>query len=250
MSSELPSQSRTQAAAITSAMVLAAGLGTRMAHLTETRPKPLIEVAGITLLDRVLDGLTAAGLTRAVINVHYLADQIEAHLKHRATPEIVISDERDIRLETGGGVAKALSHFGGAPFAIQNADCFWIEGIGSNIARLAAAFDPEIMDGLLLLTVGANASGYDGRGDFEMDQLGRLKRRPPGRMAPFVFAGASIASPALFANAPSGAFSLNTVWDDAISRGRLYGIRMEGIWMHVGTPEAVREAEERLRDHG
>ncbi|MEO0798367.1 MAG: nucleotidyltransferase family protein [Pseudomonadota bacterium] len=233
----------------THAMVLAAGLGTRMQHLTADKPKPLIEVAGRTLLDRVLDQIEAAGIERAVVNVHYLADQIERHLASRRSPSITISDERDARLETGGGVKRALPLLGGQPFIIQNADCFWIEGIGQNLQRLIAAWDEDRMDALLLLTGAADTSGYEGRGDFQMDAVGQLQRRKPNTDAPFVFAGASIASPRLFRETPDGAFSLNRIWDRAIDDGRLFGVRMDGIWMHVGTPDAIDEAERRLQDH-
>ncbi|MEO1694512.1 MAG: nucleotidyltransferase family protein [Pseudomonadota bacterium] len=232
---------------ITTAFVLAAGLGSRMRHLTQATPKPLIEVAGRSLLDRVLDGLVAAGVNKAVVNVHYLADQIETHLAQRDDPAIVISDERGERLETGGGVKHALLELGAAPFLIQNADCFWLDDSGANIARLCAAWDPARMDALLLLTHADAAIGYDGRGDFDSDADGRLQRRQPEHSAPFVFAGASIAAPALFDDAPDGPFSLNVVWDRALVRGRLYGVAMAaGTWMHVGTPEAVADAERRL----
>ncbi|MEM1306769.1 MAG: nucleotidyltransferase family protein, partial [Pseudomonadota bacterium] len=192
---------------ITTAFVLAAGLGSRMRHLTQATPKPLIEVAGRTLLDRVLDGLAAAGVNKAVVNVHYLADQIEAHLATRDDPAIVISDERGERLETGGGVKQALAELGAAPFLIRNADCFWLDDSGANIARLCAAWDAARMDALLLLTDADAAIGYDGLGDFDRDADGRLQRRQPEHAAPFIFAGASIAAPALFDDAPDGPFS-------------------------------------------
>ena len=230
------------------AMVLAAGLGTRMRHLTAERPKPLVPVAGVTLLDRVLDRMAASGIERAVVNVHYKAGMIEAALAKRTRPRIEISDERDVLLETGGGVRRALPRLGDAPFLIQNADCFWIDGIGDNIARLRQAWRDDAMDALLLLTGSANAIGYDGRGDFNMDAAGRLTRRASNRDAPFVFCGASIAHPRLFKDTPEGAFSMNLVWDRAIAAGRLHGVRMDGVWMHVGTPEARAEAERRLVD--
>jgi len=233
---------------ISSAMVLAAGLGSRMRHLSADRPKPLIEVAGRALLDRVLDRLVEAGIARAVVNVHYLADQIEAALKLRSAPLIEISDERDARLETGGGVKRALPLLGDGPFLIMNSDCIWQEGFGRNLDRLMQAWDDSEMDALLLVTSATDSLGYDGRGDFHMDQLGRLSRRREGEDAPHVFTGASIAHPRLFDGAPDGAFSMNHVWNEAIASGRLFGVRMDGLWMHVGTPEARAAVEIRLAD--
>lgn len=229
---------------VTTAMVLAAGLGTRMRPLTDALPKPLVRLKGKPLIDHVLDRLSAGGITRAVVNVHHMADQIEAHLAGRTQPAITISDERDALLDTGGGVVRALPLLGGKPFLIHNSDSVWIEGVGSNIARLAAAFDPERMDSLMLLALGATSLGYDGHGDFVMAPDGQLARRGEGKEAPFVFAGASIAHPRMFESAPEGRFSLNKLWDRAIANGRLYGLRLDGTWMHVGTPQAVDEAEQ------
>jgi MurNAc alpha-1-phosphate uridylyltransferase len=228
------------------AFVLAAGMGTRMRPLTDTTPKPLVRLAGRPLLDHVLDRIGAAAIETAVVNVHHHADQIERHLAGRRQPRIVISDERAALLETGGGAVKALPLLGPGPFLIHNSDTVWIEGVGSNIERLMAAWDPEKMDALLLVAIGASSLGYEGHGDFTMDADGLLARRSSHREAPFVFAGVSIAHPKLFDGAPEGAFSLNVPWDRAIERRRLYGARLEGTWMHVGTPEALREAEERL----
>jgi len=228
---------------ITTAMVLAAGLGKRMRPLTDAVPKPLVRLKGKPLLDHVLDRLADGGITRAVVNVHYKADQIEAHLAGRMHPEIVISDERDALLETGGGVVRALPLLGDAPFLIHNSDSVWIEGVGSNIARLIEAFDPKRMDSLLMLALGASSLGYGGQGDFVMAPDGLIARRGESRQAPFVFTGVSIAHPRLFDSAPAGPFSLNVVWDRAIREGRLYGFRLDGAWMHVGTPEALIEAE-------
>jgi MurNAc alpha-1-phosphate uridylyltransferase len=211
---------------VTTAMVLAAGLGTRMRPLTDVVPKPLVRLKGKPLLDHVLDRLDAGGIKRAVVNVHHFPEQIEAHLKGRTRPAITISDERGQLLETGGGVIKALPLLGNAPFLIHNSDSVWIEGVGSNIARLIKAFDP------------------DGRGDFVMSSDGLLERRGERRVAPFVFTGVSIAHPRMFKDAPQGRFSLNTLWDRAISKGRLYGMRLDGAWMHVGTPQSVDEAEQ------
>lgn len=228
---------------ITTAMVLAAGLGKRMRPLTDVVPKPLVRLKSKPLIDHVLDRLAAGGIKRAVVNVHYLPDLIEAHLASRTNPGIIISDERDALLDTGGGVVRALPLLGDAPFLIHNSDSVWIEGVGSNIARLIQAFDPDRMDSLMLLALGATSLGYDGHGDFAMDADGVLSRRGERREAPFVFTGVSIAHPRLFEDAPKGAFSLNTLWDRAIDRGRLFGLRLEGAWMHVGTPQSVEEAE-------
>ncbi|WBT40466.1 MULTISPECIES: nucleotidyltransferase family protein [Hyphomicrobium] len=224
-------------------MVLAAGLGKRMRPLTDVVPKPLVRLKSKPLIDHVLDRLAAGGIKRAVVNVHYLPDLIEAHLASRTNPAIIISDERDALLDTGGGVVRALPLLGDAPFLIHNSDSVWIEGVGSNIARLIQAFDPDRMDSLMLLALGATSLGYDGHGDFAMDADGVLSRRGERREAPFVFTGVSIAHPRLFEDAPKGAFSLNTLWDRAIDRGRLFGLRLEGAWMHVGTPQSVEEAE-------
>lgn len=225
------------------AMVLAAGLGKRMRPLTDAVPKPLVRLAGKALIDHVLDRIAEAGIPRAVVNVHYLADQIVAHLAGRKSPIIVISDERDTLLDTGGGVVRALPKLGDAPFLIHNSDSVWIEGLGGNLDRLISAFDAQSMDGLLLLAPVASSIGYDGPGDFQMDGDGRLTRQTGARIAPFVFAGVSMCHPRLFRGAPDGAFSLNRLWDRAISEKRLYGVRLEGQWMHIGTPNAVAEAE-------
>jgi MurNAc alpha-1-phosphate uridylyltransferase len=225
------------------AMVLAAGLGLRMRPLTDTLPKPLVRVGGKTLLDHVLDRLAEAGVERAVVNVHYLAEQIERHLAGRPVPQIAISDERDNLLDTGGGVVKALPELGSAPFFHVNADTIWIDGVRSNLVRLAESFDPDRMDALLLLAPTAASIGYSGRGDFGMTPDGRLHRRAEREVVPFVYAGAALLTPALFRDAPAGAFSLNRLFDRAIENDRLYGMRLEGVWMHVGTPDAIPVAE-------
>lgn len=229
---------------VTTAMVLAAGLGTRMYPLTQRMPKPLVPLKGKPLIDHVLDRLEAGGVSRAVVNVHHFADQIEAHLAGRKKPAITISDERGELLDTGGGVVKALPLLGRAPFLIHNSDSFWIDGLGSNIARLVSTFDPDRMDSLMLLALGVTSLGYDGHGDFVMAQDGALERRGERREAPFAFTGVSIAHPRLFEDAPEGRFSLNVVWDRAIARGRLFGLRLDGVWMHVGTPQSVTDAEQ------
>ena len=226
------------------AMVLAAGLGTRMRPLTDTLPKPLVKVAGQALLDHVLDRLADAGVETAVVNVHHMADQIESHLKGRTRPRIEISDERGELLDTGGGVVKALKRLGPEPFLHMNSDTLWIEGVTPNLPRLAAGFDPARMDILLLLASTTASIGYEGRGDFVMAPDGRLARRAERQVAPFVYAGAAMLSPAQFADAPAGKFSLNTMFDRAIEAGRLYGLRLEGTWMHVGTPAAAIKAAE------
>jgi MurNAc alpha-1-phosphate uridylyltransferase len=224
-------------------MVLAAGLGTRMRPLTDTVPKPLVAVAGKALIDYMLDRLADAGVELAVVNVHYFADKIEKHVKARTRPKIVISDERAELLDTGGGVMKALPLLGPGPFFHVNSDTVWIEGVTPNLTRLAGMFEPEKMDGLLLLAATASSIGYDGRGDFSMAPDGRLAWRAERDVAPFVYAGAAILSPALFKDVPAGAFSINRLFRKAVEAGRLYGSRLEGTWMHVGTPQSVRAAE-------
>lgn len=237
---------RTMKAKPTTAMVLAAGLGTRMRPLTNATPKPMVRLAGRPLLDHALDKLSAAGIDKAVVNVHYLPEQIERHLQTRRRPKIHISDERGELLDTGGGVMRALPMIGSGPFIVHNSDTFWVEGVGANLTRLLNAWDGERMDCLMLLALAASSLGYDGAGDFVMAADGRLSRRPEREMAPFVFAGVSINSPALLEGAPQGRFSLNRLWDRAAEQGRLYGLRLEGTWMHIGTPDALEEAEKWL----
>lgn len=224
-------------------MVLAAGRGERMRPLTEKTPKPLVQVAGKALIDHVLDRLAAAGVERAVVNVHHLADQIERHLKNREAPQIAISDERGALLDTGGGVVKALPLLGNAPFFHLNSDTIWIDGVKPNLDRLAETFDPAAMDALLLLAPLTTSIGYAGSGDFTMDPDGRLKRRAESQVAPFVYAGAAVLRPELFQDAPAGAFSLTRLFDRTAEAGRLHGLRLEGVWMHVGTPAAIKLAE-------
>ena len=234
--------------AVTRAFVLAAGLGKRMRPITATTPKPLVEVAGKSLVDYALDRIAEAGIPETVVNVHYLADLMEAHLvRRRGGPAITISDERDKLLETGGGVKKALPLLGTAPFMVLNSDSFWLEGPQPNLRRLVAAWDPERMDMLLLLASAATSLGYDGPGDFHMDKEGRLARRAEREVSPFVYAGVAILKPELFADTPEGSFSLNLLFDRTIAADRLFGLRLDGQWLHVGTPEALREAEERVK---
>lgn len=228
------------------AMVLAAGLGLRMQPLTARVPKPLVEVGGRPLLDHVLDRLDAAGVEQAVVNVHYLADQIVAHVNGRTRPRVTISDERDAILGTGGGVVRALPLLGEAPFFHVNSDTIWIEGPRPNLDRLAGAFNAQRMDALLLMAPTATSIGYEGRGDYAMGPDGLLHKRAERAVAPFVYAGAAILSPALFADAPAGAFALTRLFDRAEETGRLHGLRLEGAWMHVGTPDAIVAAERAL----
>jgi MurNAc alpha-1-phosphate uridylyltransferase len=226
-----------------SAMVLAAGLGERMRPLTNAVPKPLVKVRGKPLIDYALDKLAGAGVELAVVNVHYLADAIERHLAGRSRPKIVISDERNELLGTGGGVVNCLAKLGNAPFFHVNSDSLWLDGVDPNLARLAARFDPQRMDALLLLAPAAGSIGYAGRGDFSMRPDGRLRARGEREVAPFVYAGAAILAPALFAGAPAGAFALTRLFRRAEDAGRLFGLRLDGLWMHVGTPEAIVAAE-------
>ena len=225
-------------------MVLAAGLGLRMRPLTDNMPKPLVQVAGAALLGHVLDKLADAGVEEAVVNVHYLPDQIIAHTATRSRPKVTISDERDQVLGTGGAVVKALPLLGTEPFFHLNADTMWIDGVRPNLARLAEAFDPSRMDILLLMAPTAHSIGYAGAGDYAMLTDGALRRRKENQVVPFVYAGVAILSPALFADAPAGEFSLTRLFDRANEQERLFGLRMDGLWMHVGTPDAVIAAEE------
>lgn len=230
-------------ATLESVMVLAAGLGTRLRPLTDKLPKPLVPVAGKPLIDHILDRLAAANFSHAVLNVHHLADLLEAHVAARASPRITISDERTHLLDSGGGVLKALPLLGTKPFLIHNCDSIWTEGAVSNLARLAECWDETTMDCLLLLAPAASSLGYRGRGDFALEASGRLRRRTAEESVPFAFAGVSVAHPRLFEGAPQGPFSLNRPWDAAIARGRAFGIVLDGSWMHVGDPAAVTAAE-------
>jgi len=225
------------------ALVLAAGRGARMRPLSAMTPKPLIEVAGKALIDHVFDRLEEAGVRRFVVNVHYLADLIEVHVRRRAGDRVTISDERGALLDTGGAVAKALPLLGAGPFVVANADTFWIEGASSTLDRLIASFDPDRMDGLLLLAPTVGAVGYHGSGDFDLTCDGLVARRGERMIAPFAYAGCAVFSPGAFADVPSGRFSLNLVFDRLIAERRLCGMRLDGIWLHVGTPEAIAEAE-------
>ncbi len=229
------------------AMVLAAGLGIRMRPHTNTLPKPLVPVADKALIDHVLDRLSDAGVERAVVNIHHLADKMQQHLADRRRPQIVLSDERGLLLGTGGGIKKALPQLGGTPFYLINADTIWIDGVKPNLARLAEAFDARSMDALLLLAPAAGSIGYSGRGDYAMTPDGSLRKRGEREVVPFVYAGAAILSPALFDGAPDGEFPLTDLFNRAAEQGRLRGLRLEGLWMHVGTPQAIAAAEDAIR---
>jgi MurNAc alpha-1-phosphate uridylyltransferase len=233
----------------TTAMVMAAGLGKRMRPLTATRPKPLIEVAGKPLIDHVLDRLKAAGVKKAVVNVHYLADAIEGHLQHRAKGmEFAVSDERAKLLETGGGIARALPMIDSDPFIAVNADNLWIDGPVDALKLLASGWDEARMDALLLVVPLAQAHCHNGRGDFHMSPTGSLTRRRPRGVAPFVYTGIQLVSKRLFAgDLPDGPFSTNVLWDRAIARGRLFGAVHQGLWFDIGRPENIRMTEEMLR---
>jgi N-acetyl-alpha-D-muramate 1-phosphate uridylyltransferase len=232
---------------ITTAMLLAAGLGTRMKPLTDTKPKPLIEVAGRTLVDRVLDKLVAQGVTRAIVNVHYLADQMEKHLRARKDLEIIISDERALLLETGGGVVKALPLLGDEPFFVVNTDVTWATKGDQTFAKMAAAYDPAKMDALLLLADMKETLGFRGAGDFCLAQDGRLIRRGDKPTAPYVFAGTHITRGELLRGYEAKPFSANIYWNAFDKAGRLYGAVMSPFWMHVGDPAGRDEAEARLK---
>ena len=233
------------------AMVMAAGLGTRMRPLTALRPKPLIEVAGKPLIDHVFDRLCAAGVARAVVNVHYLADALEAHLATAASCgiEVVISDERGRLMETGGGLVQALGLMGDAPFYCINSDNLWLDGPVDALKLLAAQWDDARMDALLLMVPLARAHNHGGHGDFRLDGEGRIVgRRLPGKPAPFVWTGVQILHPRLIVDAPDGPFSTNLFWDRAIAAGRAYGQVHQGLWFDVGHPAAIGATEAVLAD--
>lgn len=227
------------------AMVLAAGLGQRMRPLTDNLPKPLVPLRGRAMLDTILDRLERCGVTKAVVNLHYLGEMIEAHLQTRKSPAIVFSPESDL-LETGGGVMKALPLLGADPFFALNGDVCWLDSLTPALQRLAAAWDDEEMDVLLLLHPTCSAFGYEGVGDYLMDPVGRLRRRQERQVAPFIHAGIQILHPRLFEGAAQGSFSLNKLYDKAQEAGRLWGIRHDGEWFHVGTPGELRAVEDAL----
>lgn len=231
---------------IEDAMVLAAGLGTRLRPITDTMPKPLVPIAGKAMIDYGLDALAEAGVKRAVVNVHHFADQMKAHLATRTQPAIILSDETDGLMNSGGGLAKGLKLLGRDPVLVMNADLFWIgetTGRPSNLTRLAEAFDPDRMDMLLLCVKLEDTTGHNGKKDFSMDAAGHLKRYKDGDGTPVVYAGAIAMMPGLLDDAPDDAFNLNIYFDRAIEKGRLHGIMLEGHWITVGTPEAIGAAE-------
>ena len=227
------------------AMILAAGLGERMRPLTEDRPKPLIEVGGRSLIETILDRLEAAGVPEVVINLHYLGAMIEAQLAERRRPRTVFSRE-ETRLETGGGVRKALPLLGADPFFAINGDVCWLDGCIAALQRLAEAWNEAEMDALLLLHPTVNAVGYDGPGDFILAPGGRLRRRREREVAPLVFSGIQMFHPRLFKATPEGPFSLNLVYDKAAEAERLWGLRHDGEWFHIGTPDNLRDVEDAL----
>ena len=228
------------------AMILSAGLGKRMRPLTATQPKPMVRVAGKPLIDHVLDRLADAGVTKAVVNVHYLADALEAHLGERANPSVVISDERALLLETGGGMVKAQALLPD-PFFAVNADNIWLDGPYDAFRELSEMWNPEQMDALLLLVPHSGAFNYRGKGDFHMDANGRISRRRSGRIAPFIYSGIQLVSQRLLRDAPEGAFSTNILWSRAIEEGRLYGLCFSGEWFEVGDPGAIAPTEAALK---
>ena len=232
----------------TTGMILAAGMGKRMRPLSAITPKPLIPVAGQAMIDRALSALARANVRRTIVNVHYLADLIEVHVKQCKDMEILISDERDGLLETGGGIAKALPLIGNDAFYLLNSDSFWMEGSVHNLDLLAQHWMEDGMDGLLLLSPTVQAVGYHGRGDFLMDPHGRLRRRQSHQVSPYVYSGAAILHPRLFADTAVTPHSLNVQFDKAIKKGRLFGLIMDGTWMHVGTPSAIALAEQALAE--
>ncbi|KQN08569.1 mannose-1-phosphate guanylyltransferase [Sphingobium sp. Leaf26] len=235
---------------IDTAMLMAAGLGKRMRPLTATRPKPLVKVAGKPLMDHALDRLEAGGISKVVVNVHYLADTVEAHLKARKCGlEFAVSDERAKLLETGGGLIKAKALLGDQPFICANSDNLWIDGPQETLGMMQRIWNPDKMDALLLLVPLARATCHKGPGDFHMDATGRLTRRKTAYVAPFVFTGVQIMTPKLLVDPPADVFSTNIFWNRAIEAGRLYGVSHQGLWFDVGTPQAIPVVESMLA-HG
>ena len=232
------------------AMVLAAGLGTRMRPLTDATAKPLLEVADRSMIDRLLDNLVVAGVQRAIVNVHWCADLVEAHLQDRHDLQIVISDEREQVLETGGGLAKARAHLGDDPVFVVNTDAFWEPAGPGPLATLAAEFDPAQMDELLLLADTGRCLGFPGAGDFFREDSGQLRRRGDAAQAPWAYAGLRILKPQLYDDAPVEPFSANKIWNDLLPEGRLHGVPLDRFWLHVGDPQALKDAEFWLRCHG
>ena len=228
-------------------MVMAAGLGKRMRPLTATQPKPMVRVAGKPLIDHALDRLAEAGVSRAVVNVHYMPEPLIAHLEKRKMPKVTVSDERDLLLETGGGMMKAFdAGLLPDPFFCLNSDNIWLDGPRDAFADLSARWDAREMDALLLVVPHARAANFRGPGDFHMDPVGRLSRRKPGCIAPFIYTGIQIVSHRLLRDAPEGPFSTNILWERAREEGKLFGTSLTGFWFEVGNPEAIRPTEEAL----
>ena len=238
--------SKDAALASDTAMVMAAGLGKRMRPLTATQPKPLVRVAGKPLVDHALDRLAENGVAKAVVNVHYLADALEAHVCERAAPKVIISDEREQLLETGGGLIKAQQHLPD-PFFCLNADNIWLDGPNDAFRDLSQRWNADEMDALLLVVSHARAANFAGPGDFHMDPVGRLTRRAQGRIAPFIYTGIQLISHRLLRDAPEGKFSTNILWNRAIEEGRLFGLAFTGLWFEVGTPQSIAPTEDALK---
>jgi MurNAc alpha-1-phosphate uridylyltransferase len=232
---------------ITAAMIMGAGLGSRMRPLTDDRPKPLVMVGGRTLIDHSIDRLAAAGVARIVVNLHYKSEMLRAHLAKRRDVEIIFSDETEMLLDTGGGVVKALHHFRDAPFFVLNSDSIWVEGPAAALPAMMEHWDPARMDGLLLLADMQTAMGYEGMGDFVLKAQGHVARARDHGGAAYAYPGVQIVHPRLFNGAPRGPFSTNLMWDEAIAKDRLFGTVLDGVWIHVGTPGARDEAEAYLR---
>jgi MurNAc alpha-1-phosphate uridylyltransferase len=234
--------------AIKRAMILAAGLGTRMRPLTNDRPKPLVKVRGKALIDHAIDRLVQAGVEMIAVNVHYRAAMLKEHLAKRHDIEIRISDESEALLDSGGGIANVLQWFEGEPFFTHNSDSIWVEGTGHALEKMKARWNAGEMDALMMLAPTVTSVCYEGRGDFMMDADGRLARVPEQRVAPFVWSGVQIVHPRLFEDLPGRKFSINLLWDRAIEKGRLLGLRLDGVWMHIDRPEAIKESENFLDD--
>lgn len=229
------------------AMILAAGLGLRLRPITNKTPKPLVKVADRTLLDHTIDKLLAIGVKTAIINVHYLGDQIKQHLSKRTDLEIIFSSEADTLLETGGGIKNALEYFGDEPFFACNADVLWLNGPSPVLERMQDYWHDDQMDGLLMLHSTVEAYGYMGNGDFELDSVGRLSRKLEREVTPYLFTGVQILHPRIFGDTPFGAFSLNIIYDKLIKTNRLYGIINDGEWFHIGTPDGLDQAEKYMQ---
>ncbi|MAV88749.1 MAG: mannose-1-phosphate guanylyltransferase [Rhodospirillaceae bacterium] len=229
------------------AMILAAGLGLRLRPITNKIPKPLVKVANRTLLDHTIDKLLAIGVKTAIINIHYLGDQIRQHLSERTDLEIIFASEADTLLETGGGIKNVLEYFGNEPFLACNADVLWLNGPSPVLKRMQNSWHDEQMDGLLMLHSTVEAYGYTGNGDFELDSVGKLSRKLERELTPYLFTGVQILHPRIFKGTPSGAFSLNMIYDKLIKTDRLYGILNDGEWFHIGTPDGLDQAEKYMQ---